>query len=98
MPQSYGAKTKIRTPMDHMTHQAPTTGLHSPTLLPFFHYSTDYFMLAQPWKFGVNCCSIGLTHPTACTRARVPLTFGHVHIPPLLPNLLKKGGNRLGLS
>ena len=33
-------------------------------------------------KFGVNCCSIGLTHPAACTRARVPLTFGHVHGPP----------------
>ena len=38
-----------------------------------------YLMLAQSCKFGVNCCFIGLTHPAACTRARVPLTFGHVH-------------------
>ena len=34
----------------------------------------------------------------AYTRARVPLTFGHVHSPPLLPNLLKKGGSRLNSS
>ena len=39
----------------HMTYQAPTTGLHSPTLLPFLQNSTDYLMLAQFWKFGVNC-------------------------------------------
>ena len=66
----------------HMTYQAPTTGLHSPTLLPFLQNSNDYFMLAQSCKFGVNCCSIGLTHPAACTLARVPLTIGHVHRPP----------------
>ena len=35
-----------------MTYQAPTTGLHSPTLLPFLQNSTDYLMLAQSWKFG----------------------------------------------
>ena len=81
-----------------MTYQAPTTGLHSPTLLPLLRNSTDYLTLAQSWKFGVICCSIGLTHPAACTRTRVHLTVGHVHSPPLLPNLLKKGGNQLGLS
>ena len=82
----------------HVTYQAPITGVHSPTLLPFLQKSTDYLMLAQSWKFGVICCFIGLTHPTACTRVRVPLIFGHVHRPPLLPKLLKKGANRLGLS
>jgi hypothetical protein len=82
----------------HMTYQAPTTGLHSPTLLSFLQKPTDYLMLTQSWKFGVNCCSSGLTHPAACTRARVPLTFGHAHRLPLSPSLLKKGGNRLGLS
>ena len=45
----------------------------------------DYIMLAQPWKFGVHCCSSGLTCPAACTRARVPLTVGHVHRPSLNP-------------
>ena len=82
----------------HMTYQAPTTDLHSPTSLPFLQNFIDYLMLAQSWKFEVKCCFIGLTPPAACTRARVPLTFGRVHRPPLLPNLLKKGGNRLGLS
>jgi hypothetical protein len=38
-------------------------------------------MLAQSCKFGVDCCVIGLTYPAACTRAHVPLTFGHVHRP-----------------
>ena len=33
-------------------------------------------MLAQSCKFGFVCCFIGLTHPAACTRVRVPLTFG----------------------
>ena len=42
-----------------------------------------YIMLAQTCKFGVDCCFIGLTHPAACTRARVPLIYGHVHRPPL---------------
>ena len=55
-------------------------------------------MLAQSFKFGVDCCFIGLTRLAACTRARVPLTFGRVHRPPLLPKLLKKGGNQLVLS
>jgi hypothetical protein len=73
-----------------MTYQAPTTGLHSPTLLSFLQIYTDYLMLAQAWKFGVNCCSIGLTHPTACNQARVPLTFEYVHRLPLSPNLLKR--------
>ena len=56
-----------------MTNQAPITGLHNSTLL---HNSTDYLMLAQSCKFGFVCCFIGLTHPAACTRVRVPLTFG----------------------
>jgi len=64
-----------------------------------FFSEFHYLMLAQSCKFGVNCCSIGLTHPVACTLTRVPLTFGHVHRPPpRLPNLLKKGPNRLGWS
>ena len=67
----------------HVIYQSPITGLHSPTLLSFLQDSTDYLMLAQSCKFGVSCCFIGLTHPAACTRARVPLTFGHVHRPPL---------------
>ena len=74
-----------------MTYQAPITGLHSPTILPFLQNSTDYFMLAQSCKFGVNYCFIGLTHPAACTRARVPLTFGHVHRPSPLTQFAQKG-------
>jgi len=72
------------------THNLPTTGLHSPTLLPFPHISTDYFMLAQSWKIRVTCCSISLTHPAACTQARVPPTIGRVHRPPLNPNCPKR--------
>jgi hypothetical protein len=73
----------------HMTYQGPTTGLHSCTLLPFLQNSTEYLMLAQSWKFGVNWLDSprGL-HPSACASA-----LRHVHRPPLLPNLLKKGGN-----
>ena len=74
-----------------MTYQAPITGLHSPTLLPFLQNSTDYFMMAQSCQFKVNCCFICLTCPTACTRVRVPLTFGHVHKPsPLNPMYPKR--------
>ena len=36
-----------------------------------FHFFTDYLMLAQSCKFGVICCSIGLTRTAACTLARV---------------------------
>jgi len=50
------------------TYQAPITGLHSPTLLLFLQNSTDYLMLAQSCKFGVNCYIIGLTHLAACTE------------------------------
>jgi hypothetical protein len=57
-----------------------------------------YLMLAQSCKFGVNCCFIGLTHPAACTRARVPLTCGHVHSPPLLTQFAKKGCLSTGLE
>ena len=52
----------------HVTYQAPITGLHSPTLLLILQDSTDYLMMAQSCKFGVICCFIGLTHPTACTE------------------------------
>jgi len=75
-----------------MTYQAPTTGLHSPTLLPFLWNFNDYLMLAQSWKFGVKCCIIGLAHPAACTQAHVPLNLGRVHRPPFYP------GNQLSLS
>jgi hypothetical protein len=47
-------------------------------------------MLAQSCTCGVNCCFIGVTHPAACTRARVPLTFGHVHRPPPNPICSKR--------
>ena len=56
----------------HVTYQAPITGLHSPTLLLFLQNSTDYLMLAQSCKFGVNCWLLhwldsprGL-HPSPC--------------------------------
>ena len=73
----------------HMTHQAPITGLHNSTLLPFFQSS----MLAQSWKFGVSCCSIALTHPAACTGALVPLTFGNIHSTLPFTQFAQKGGN-----
>ena len=82
----------------YVTYQAPITGLHSPTLLPFLQNSTDYLMLAQSCKFGVNCCFIGLTHPTTCTQARVPLTIGHVHSRPPLTQFAQKGCQSTGLE
>jgi len=82
----------------HATYQAPITGLHSPTLNPFLQNSTDYLMLAEFWKFGVNCCFIGLTNSAACTRARVPLTFGHVHKPLLFTQFAQKGCQSTGLG
>ena len=78
-------------------HQAPITGLHSPTLLLFLQNSTDYLMLAQSCKYGVNCCFIGLTHPAACTRVRVPLTFGHVHRP-TFTQFTQKGCQSTGIE
>ena len=83
-----GQKLRYVRPCTH--YLPPTPGLHSPTLLPFLQNFTDYLMLAQPWKFEVNCCSSGLTHPAACTRARVPPTYGHVQRTPFSPGLLKK--------
>ena len=80
----------------HVTYQAPITGLHRSTILPFLQSSTEYVTLAQSCKFGVSCCFIDLTRLAVCTRARAPLTFGYVHRPPLLPYLLKKCANRLG--
>ena len=65
--------------MHNMTYQTTTAGLHSLKLLPFLQSSTDYLMLAQTLRFGVNRCSIGMTHPVAYTRAHVPLNYGHVH-------------------
>ena len=85
----------------HMTYQPPTTGLHSSTLLSFFQKFPRNSLAISCWHNPGSlewCCSIGLTYFAACTQAHVPLTFGHVHRPPLSPNLLKKGGNRLGLS
>jgi len=55
-------------------------------------------MLAQFWKFVVNCYPIGLTSPVACTQAHVPLTFGHGHRLHFSRNLLKKDANRLRLK
>ena len=81
----------------HMTYQAPTTGLHSPTLLPFLQNSNDYFMLAQSCKFGVNCCSIGLTHPAACTW-RVCLWHLDMSTDPHLNPICKKGCKLTGLE
>ena len=83
-----GQKLRYVRPCTH--YLPPTPGLHSPTLLPFLQNFTDYLMLAQPWKFEVNCCSSGLTHPAACTRALVPPTYGHVQRTPFSPGLLKK--------
>ena len=82
----------------HVTYQAPLTGLHSPTSPPFLHNFTDYLMLAQSCKFGINCCFIDLTHPMACTRARVLLTFGLVHRPPPLTQFAQKGCQSTGLE
>jgi len=56
-----------------------------------------YVMLALSWKFGVICCSFGLTHPVACTQARVPLTCGHVHRPPFT-QFAQKGCLSTGLQ
>ena len=63
------------------------------------HISSEfhYLMLAQFCKFGVSCCSIGFTYPAACTRARVPLNFGHVHSPPP-PQFTQKGCQPTGLE
>ena len=47
-------------------------------------------MLAQSWKFGLSSCSIGLTHPVACTGALVPLTIINVHSPPFYPICSKR--------
>ena len=72
---------------EHVTYQAPITGLHSPTLLPILHNSTDYLMLAQSCKFGV--ASLALTHPTACTECVCLWLLEMSTYPPyLLPNLL----------
>ena len=82
-----------------MTYKAPTTSLQSPMFPCCFHLfrtvasissELHYLMLARSWRFGVNCCSISLTHHTAWIQACVPLTCGHVHRPPLLPKSLKR--------
>ena len=64
------------------TYDQPSihTWLAQPHIASIF--SKFYLMLAQSWKFGAHCCSSGLTHPAACTRARVPQSFGYVHRPP----------------
>ena len=40
-------------------------------------------MLAQSCMFWVICCFVGLTHPTACTRARAPRLLDMSTDPPL---------------
>ena len=69
------------------THDLPSThnSLTQPHIASFLQNSTKYLMLRLSWKFGVNRCSFGLTHPAACTQARLPLTCGLVHRPPLNP-------------
>jgi len=67
---------------------------HIASISSKFHY----LMLAQSCEFGVNCCSIGLTHPAACTRAREPLAFGHVHRPPPLTQFAPTGCQSTGLE
>ena len=91
-----GLKLRYGRPCQHNS-PGPITGLHNSTLLPFSQSSTDHLMLAQSWKFGVNCCSIGLTHPAACTGALVPLTFGHVNNPPFT-QFAQKGWQSTGLE
>jgi len=48
-------------------------------------------MLTQFWKFEMNCCSIGLTYPAACTRACMLLIFRLVHRPPPFIQFAQKG-------
>ena len=57
----YGAKIEIRTPMHTWPTRHPQLACTAPHCL---HFSEIHcLMLAQSWKFGVYCCSIGLTHP-----------------------------------
>ena len=52
------------------THDLPSTHnwLTQPHIALFLQISTKYLMLTLSWKFGVNRCSFGLTHPAACTQ------------------------------
>ena len=62
---------------------------HIASISSKFHY----LMLAQSCEFGVNCCSIGLTHPAACTRARERASIWLLDMstaPPLNPICSKK--------
>jgi len=81
-----------------VTYQAPITGLHSLTLLPFLQNFNDYLTLAQFCKFGANCCFIGLTHPVACTRARVPSDFWTCPQTPPLTQFAQKRFQSTGLE
>ena len=63
------------------THDLPGTHNwlaqpHIASISSEFHWLSRAGTILEIWS---ECCSIGLTHPTACIRARVPLTFGHVH-------------------
>ena len=74
------------------THDLP--GNHNWLAQPHIaSISSDLYhlMMTQSWRFKVNC-SIGLTHPAACTRARVPRTF--THVPPFYPNCSKRVANK----
>jgi len=82
----------------HVNYQAPTTGLHSPTLLPFHQKSTDYLMLAQSGKFGVNCCFIGLIHPARPAPERVCLWLFDMSTDPPLTQFAQKGCESTGLE
>jgi len=77
-----------------MSYQAPTTGLHSPTLLPFLQ---NFAILVSYAGTILEVWSELLLHrldlPHGLHLSAVPQTFGHVQRSPLLPNLLKKGGN-----
>ena len=52
--------------------------------------STDYRMLAQSCKFGVNCCFIGLTHPAACTECVCFQLLDMSTDPPIYPIYSKR--------
>jgi hypothetical protein len=84
-----GQKLKYGRPC---THDLSSTHnwLTQPHIASFIGISTKYLMLRLSWKFGWNRCSFGLTHPAACTQARLPLTCGLVHRPPLFSLISSK--------
>jgi len=77
----------------HMTYRAPKTGLHSPTLLPFFsgfHWiSCWHNPVSLEW---IAAPLVWLIPRPAPKRVCLWLSDMSTDPPPLLPNLLKKGG------